>query len=357
MRIGNPLSFRTYSKAVWIALIVGLVFLSSACLFPTEPERPQETNEDGTPLIRELKVFAIPSESASFMLNPRPVGDQGYVFGVEVTINALPEEGWELVEWVGPVYDETDKNAKIAMTGSRTVVARLQPIESLVVVPPTPIPVPTPDPTVVIRPTVVSPTPTPVREKCIDQGIADENHLFHGHAAGTSISVIVKDTQVVVATAEGGTRDLSAPYVLAIPVCDGEGWSLVGENVGFKLDGDLSRQNVSLRAGGLDKLDLFTTQIAPAKRPTPVPTPTVSYEPTATPPPVLTNRPGAPTNVVASYDPNGVRVSWSPPVHTGGSNIQNYTVAIFPSNLGLNAHGGSTSVLVPGSYLQSGIAY
>ena len=83
-------------KAVWIVLIVSFVSLSTSCFFTTEPERPQETNEDGTPLIRELKVFAIPGESASFMFNPRPVGDRGYVFGVEVTINALPEEGWVL---------------------------------------------------------------------------------------------------------------------------------------------------------------------------------------------------------------------------------------------------------------------
>ena len=54
-------------KAIWIALIVGLVFLSSACLFNTDAEPTQETNEDGTPLIRELKVFAIPGESASFI--------------------------------------------------------------------------------------------------------------------------------------------------------------------------------------------------------------------------------------------------------------------------------------------------
>ena len=69
----------------------------------------------------------------------------------------MPKVGWQVDEWVGPVYGIAGKTAKINMTSNQTVIIRMvrfeTALQSPVPVPPTPTPIPT-------LPTSVPPTPT-----------------------------------------------------------------------------------------------------------------------------------------------------------------------------------------------------
>ena len=71
-----------------------------------------------------LHVIAEPREAAEFLLNPDPLRAGGYTRGMTVTIDMIPRKGWELSEWIGPVYATTGKTAKIDMDVSQTVVVR-----------------------------------------------------------------------------------------------------------------------------------------------------------------------------------------------------------------------------------------
>ena len=67
-----------------------------------------------------------PKSSAEFILNPTPLGEDGYPLGMVVTIEVPPKEGWRVDEWAGPVFDVADNVAKITMGSSHTVVARMK---------------------------------------------------------------------------------------------------------------------------------------------------------------------------------------------------------------------------------------
>ena len=83
--------------------------------------------------------------------------------------SVVPNKGWEVEQWAGPVHDEAGVSAKINMTSSQTVLIRLVPTnaEPLATVPPTTVPptaapADTPVPPAAVPPTPVTPTNTPV---------------------------------------------------------------------------------------------------------------------------------------------------------------------------------------------------
>jgi tetratricopeptide (TPR) repeat protein len=106
-----------------------------------------------------------------------------------VTIDILPKQGWQVEEWVGPVFNIDGKTANIQMDSSQSVAVRLKlttppaatPTDTPIPpadrpIPPTatplPTPTPTPEPTATLRPTnkpfptytpfpTLTPTPRP----------------------------------------------------------------------------------------------------------------------------------------------------------------------------------------------------
>ena len=72
-----------------------------------------------------------PKDAAEFILNPTPLGEDGYPRGMTVTIEVLPKEGWRVDHWAGPVLDVAGNVAEITMRSSHTVVARMKPFSPM----------------------------------------------------------------------------------------------------------------------------------------------------------------------------------------------------------------------------------
>ena len=140
-------------KCMFGAVLLGVVGCTNLPTL-TPPPTPTPTR---TSITLELEVKSNPREAADIVLNPKPIPGGRYLRGRTVTINVLPKEGWQVDEWVGPVYGITGKTAKINMTSNQTVIIRMvrfeTALQSPVPVPPTPTPIPT-------LPTSVPPTPT-----------------------------------------------------------------------------------------------------------------------------------------------------------------------------------------------------
>lgn len=140
-------------KCMLGAVLLGVVACTNLPTL-TPPPTPTPTR---TSITLELEVKSNPREAADIVLNPKPIPGGRYLLGRTVTINVLPKEGWQVDEWVGPVYGIAGKTAKINMTSNQTVIIRMvrfeTALQSPVPVPPTPTPIPT-------LPTSVPPTPT-----------------------------------------------------------------------------------------------------------------------------------------------------------------------------------------------------
>ena len=178
------------NDSVWVKVaMVSVVCLLLACnpVLPLTPSQTAVPANTSVPLLEaaavstptasilshELEVKADPPETAEFLLNPKPLGDGGYVSGRTVTIDVLPKPGWKVEEWVGPVHGVSGKTAKIDMDASLTVIVRLVQEKAPTIAPPslkpsaaltrsllTPdAPIPSPTPTQMPVPTA---TPTPV---------------------------------------------------------------------------------------------------------------------------------------------------------------------------------------------------
>jgi hypothetical protein len=76
-------------------------------------------------LARQLDIKIDPKEAASVLLNPSPRGKGGYSKGMVVTIDILLKEGWQVDEWVGPVFNIDGNTAQIQMDSSQSVAVRL----------------------------------------------------------------------------------------------------------------------------------------------------------------------------------------------------------------------------------------
>jgi hypothetical protein len=77
-------------------------------------------------LARKLDVEIHPKGAATFLLNPSPLGKGGCSPGMIVTIDILPKQGWQVDEWVGPVFNIDGKTAQIQMDSSQAVEVRLK---------------------------------------------------------------------------------------------------------------------------------------------------------------------------------------------------------------------------------------
>ena len=104
--------------------VIALVALALAmgCVAPA----PLPTATPEPFLARQLDVKIDPKDAATFLLNPSPLGKGGYSQGMVVTIDILPKQGWQVEEWVGPVFNIDGKTAKIQMDSSQTVAVRLK---------------------------------------------------------------------------------------------------------------------------------------------------------------------------------------------------------------------------------------
>ena len=156
--------FRSAVVPTATALCVTLVLACAAATAPPITRPP--------PILPLLEVIAEPREAADFLLNPRALGSGGYPMGMTVTIDVLPKDGWEVDEWVGPVYAVIGKSAQIDMDAGQTVVVRLvrtkAPTAASTLLPsPTSVTTPRPAPVATLVPKatftpVPTPTPTPL---------------------------------------------------------------------------------------------------------------------------------------------------------------------------------------------------
>ena len=108
---------------VTLTLLVAFAMGCSPSATKTPPS-PTVTTEAEI-LSHELKVIADPQQAAKFLFNPNPIGQGLFVHGRTVTIDVLPESGWKINEWVGPVFAVAGRTAKIRMDSSQTVVVRM----------------------------------------------------------------------------------------------------------------------------------------------------------------------------------------------------------------------------------------
>jgi len=146
--------------------------LAMGCVAPT----PLPTAAPEPFITRQLDVKIDPKEAASYLLNPSPLGKSGYSKGMIVTIDILPQQGWQVDKWIGPVFNVDGTTAKIEMDSSQSIAVRLKPTTPPTAtptdtpIPPTDTPVPTPtptsEPTATPRPTYApfptyTPFPTP----------------------------------------------------------------------------------------------------------------------------------------------------------------------------------------------------
>ena len=144
-------------KCMLGAVLLGVVACTNLPTLTPPPTPTSTPTPTRTSITLELEVKSNPREAADIVLNPKPIPGGRYLLGRTVTINVLPKEGWQVDEWVGPVYGIAGKTAKINMTSNQTVIIRMvrfeTALQSPVPVPPTPTPIPT-------LPTSVPPTPT-----------------------------------------------------------------------------------------------------------------------------------------------------------------------------------------------------
>ena len=166
-----------YLSSISLAFVT-LMVLAMGCVNPAPP--PAATSVPY--LAFQLDVRISPNDAATFMLNPNPLGKGGYAQGMVVTIDILPNEGWEIEEWIGPAFNIAGRTAQIEMVSSQSVAVRMKlttppsatptdtPIPTNTPIPrravpytPRPTSTPHPTPTYTPRPTPTPPaTPTPV---------------------------------------------------------------------------------------------------------------------------------------------------------------------------------------------------
>ena len=142
------------NKVPSLLLVLGTLVLVLGCA-TTTPLQDAASQSQATTV--ELEVVVKPKEAATVLLNPSPIGRGGYVSGMTVTIEVLPQFGWEVEGWAGPVFDVDGNMAQVEMDASKSVVVTMvESIKSLGNIPQTVV-IPTPRP--------VDPSLTEVVEK------------------------------------------------------------------------------------------------------------------------------------------------------------------------------------------------
>jgi len=167
-------------------ILLTLVFaLTLGCVSPAQLPTPTPVPANTTVAVdtpvpfvaRQLDVKLYPQDAATYLLNPSPLGKGGYSKGMIVTIDILTKQGWQVDEWVGPVFNIDGKTAKIQMDSSQAVAVRLKlpthPTATPVVAPPTSTSTPTPTDTPM-------PTYTPFPTEPPTPAAPSSKDFFHG---------------------------------------------------------------------------------------------------------------------------------------------------------------------------------
>ena len=96
---------------------------------PTPTPVPTATRQ--ALVLHYLNVWIKPGddfEGGTYLLNPLGLGEHEnkYIRDMTVTVIILPEAGWELDNWAGPVFNEEGNTAQVKMISSLTVVATMR---------------------------------------------------------------------------------------------------------------------------------------------------------------------------------------------------------------------------------------
>jgi len=100
-------------------------------IVPTATPTPVPTATRQAVVLRYLHVWIKPGddfEGGTYLLNPLGLGEDenAYIRDMTVSVIILPEAGWELDNWAGPVFNEEGNTAQVKMTSSLTVVATMK---------------------------------------------------------------------------------------------------------------------------------------------------------------------------------------------------------------------------------------
>ena len=100
-------------------------------IVPTATPTPVPTATRQALVLHYLNVWIKPGddfEGGTYLLNPLGLGDHEnkYIRDMTVTVIILPEAGWELDNWAGPVFNEEGNTAQVKMISSLTVVATMR---------------------------------------------------------------------------------------------------------------------------------------------------------------------------------------------------------------------------------------
>jgi hypothetical protein len=113
---------KRFSLAIFLMALLAVACGSQ----PTATPIPPPTPTFAPPLINhELNVRIDPREAGQVLLNPLPLEQSRYLSGRTVTIDILPNKGWRVTDWAGPVHEIAGEPAKITMVSSQTVVVRM----------------------------------------------------------------------------------------------------------------------------------------------------------------------------------------------------------------------------------------
>ena len=100
-------------------------------IVPTATPTPVPTATRQALVLHYLNVWIKPGddfEGGTYLLNPLGLGEDenAYIRDMTVSVIILPEAGWELDNWAGPVFNEEGNTAQVKMTSSLTVVATMR---------------------------------------------------------------------------------------------------------------------------------------------------------------------------------------------------------------------------------------
>ena len=100
-------------------------------IVPTATPTPVPTATRQALMLHYLNVWIRPGddfEGGTYLLNPLGLGEHEneFIKDMTVTVIILPEAGWELDNWAGPVFNEDGNTAQVKMNSSLTVVATMK---------------------------------------------------------------------------------------------------------------------------------------------------------------------------------------------------------------------------------------
>ena len=116
-------------KTLLLTAMLSLLTMALGCsstAVPQQADTTAPTSEKQRPLAR-LSLIIEPPEVAVPLFNPTPLSDDNlsFIFGEVVTINLIPKEGWEIIEWIGPVESTGRNQGQITMTSSQSIGVKL----------------------------------------------------------------------------------------------------------------------------------------------------------------------------------------------------------------------------------------